>query len=80
LIDPYFPMPGGDQCPHALRTPLPVPSVPHGFDMSYPAIQKVLCEITVVHQFALLCMTGAIPDEMSPMDFRRRLEKQLLAP
>jgi IS5 family transposase len=52
----------------------------NSFELSDQRMEEALYEITPMRHFARLRMTGAIPDEMTILNFRRLLEVRNLAP
>ena len=76
LIEPHYPKVGLD---YSLSTMLRIYFMQQWYNLSDPAAEDALYEITSMRRFAKLSLErGRIPDETTILRFRRRLEKNNL--
>ncbi len=80
LIEPVYPKAGNGRRPYALETMLRVHLMQLWFNLSDPAMEESLYDITPMRQFAGLSLThGGLPDETTILNFRHLLERNKLA-
>ena len=77
-IEPFYPKPGNGRRPYPLATMLRIHFMQNWYNMSDPAMEDALYEITSMRLFADLSLEGAIPDHTTIMNFRHLLEKHKL--
>ncbi len=80
LIEPVYPKAGNGRRPYALEAMLRVHLMQLWFNLSDPAMEESLYDITPMRQFAGLSLThGGLPDETTILNFRHLLERNKLA-
>lgn len=77
-IEPFYPKAGNGRRPYPLATMLRIHFMQNWYNMSDPAMEDALYEITSMRLFAGLSLEGAIPDHTTIMNFRHLLEKHKL--
>ena len=78
LIEPFYPKAGNGRRPYPLATMLRIHFMQNWYNMSDPAMEDALYEITSMRLFAGLSLEGAIPDHTTIMNFRHLLEQHKL--
>ncbi len=78
LIEPFYPKAGHGRRPYPLATMLRIHFMQNWYNMSDPAMEDALYEITSMRLFAGLSLEGAIPDHTTIMNFRHLLEQHKL--
>ena len=76
IIEPHYPKAGNGRKPYPLSTMLRVHFLQQWYDLSDPAAEDALYEVTPMRQFAKLSLDAAIPDESTIMNFRHLLERK----
>ncbi|WP_299204088.1 IS5 family transposase [uncultured Amphritea sp.] len=79
VIEPYYPKAGNGRRPYPLETMLRIHCMQHWYNLSDPAMEDALTEITSMRMFAGLSSTSSIPDHTTIMNFRHLLERHSLA-
>jgi len=79
VIEPFYPKAGKGKRPYPLSTMFRINCMQHCYNMSDPAIEDALYEITSMRLFAGLSLDSAIPDHTTIMNFRHLLEKHKLS-
>ena len=79
LIEPHYPKAGNGRRPYPLATMLRIHCMQQWYNMSAPAMEDALYEITSMRLFAGLSLEGPIPDHTTIMNFRHLLEHRNLA-
>ncbi len=79
LIEPHYPKAGNGRRPYPLATMLRIHCMQQWYNMSDPAMEDALYEITSMRLFSGLSLEGPIPDHTTIMNFRHLLERHGLA-
>lgn len=80
LIEPVYPKAGNGRRPYALETMLRIHFMQLWFNLSDPAMEESLYDITPMRQFAGLSLAhDSLPDETTILKFRHLLERHDLA-
>lgn len=79
VIEPFYPKAGKGRRPYPLSTMLRIHCMQHWYNMSDPAMEDALYEVTSMRLFAGLSLDSAIPDHTTIMNFRHLLEKHKLS-
>jgi transposase, IS5 family len=79
VIEPFYPKPGNGRRPYPLSTMFRIHCMQHWYNMSDPAMEDALYEITSMRLFADLSLDNPIPDHTTIMNFRHLLEKHKLS-
>ena len=79
VIEPFYPKAGKGRRPYPLSTMFRIHCMQHWYNMSDPAMEDALYEITSMRLFAGLSLDSAIPDHTTIMNFRHLLEKHQLS-
>ena len=79
VIEPFYPKEGKGRRPYPLPTMFRIHCMQHWYNMSDPAMEDALYEITSMRLFAGLSLDRAIPDHTTIMNFRHLLEKHKLS-
>ena len=79
VIEPFYPKPGNGRRPYPLSTMFRIHGMQHWYNMSDPAMEDALYEITSMRLFADLSLDNPIPDHTTIMNFRHLLEKHKLS-
>jgi IS5 family transposase len=79
IIEPFYPKPGSGRRPYLLSTMFRIHYMQHWYNMSDPAMEDALYEITSMRLFAGLSLDSAIPGHTTIMNFRHLLEKHKLS-
>jgi len=79
LIEPHYPKAGNGRRPYQLATMLHIHCMQQWYNMSDPAMEDALYEITSMRLFTGLSLEGPIPDHTTIMNFRHLLERHNLA-
>ncbi|WP_236037353.1 IS5 family transposase [Marinomonas vulgaris] len=79
VIEPFYPKAGKGRRPYPLSTMFRIHCMQHWYNMSDPAMEDALYEITSMRLFAGLSLDNAIPDHTTIMNFRHLLEKHKLS-
>ncbi len=79
VIEPFYPKAGKGRRPYPLSTLFRIHCMQHWYNMSDPAMEDVLYEITSMRLFADLSLDKPIPDHTTIMNFRHLLEKHKLS-
>ncbi len=79
VIEPFYPKAGKGRRPYPLSTMFRIHCMLHWYNMSDPAMEEALYEITSMRLFAGLSLEIAIPDHTTIMNFRHLLEKHKLS-
>ena len=74
-IEPFYPKAGKGRRPYPLATMLRIHFMQNWYNMSDPAMEDALYEITSMRLFADLSLEGSIPDHTTIMNFRHLLER-----
>lgn len=76
IIEPHYPKAGNGRRPYPLSIMLRVHFLQQWYDLSDPATEDALYEVTPMRQFAGLSLDAPIPDESTIMNFRHLLERK----
>jgi len=76
ILEPHYPKAGNGRRPYPLNTMLRVHFLQQWYDLSDPAAEDALYEVTPMRQFAKLSLDAPIPDESTIMNFRHLLERK----
>jgi IS5 family transposase len=79
VIEPVYPKEGKGRRPYPLSTMFRIYCMQHWYNMSDPAMEDALYEITSMCLFADLSLDKPIPDHTTIMNFRHLLEKHKLS-
>lgn len=79
VIEPHYPKAGNGRRPYPLATMLRIHCMQQWYNMSDPAMEDALYEITSMRRFAGLSLDRPIPDHTTIMNFRHLLERHDLA-
>jgi IS5 family transposase len=79
VIEPFYPKPGNGRRPYPLSTMFRIHCMQHWYNMSDPAMEDALYEITSMRIFAGWSLDSAISDHTTIMNFRHLLEKHKLS-
>jgi IS5 family transposase len=75
LVEPFYPKAGKGRRSYPLSTMFRIHYMQHWYNMSDPAMEDALYEISSMRLFAGLSLDAAIPDHTTIMNFRHLLEK-----
>lgn len=78
-IEPFYPKAGNGRRPYPLSVMLRIHCLQQWYNLSDPAMEDALYEITSMRMFAGLSLDGVIPDRTTIMNFRHLLEQHKLA-
>ena len=79
VIEPFYPKVGHGRRPYPLSTMFRIHCMQLWYNMSDPAMEDALYEITSMRLFADLSLDKPIPDHTTIMNFRHLLEKHKLS-
>ena len=74
VIEPFYPKAGNGRRPYPLLTMFRIHCMQHWYNMSDPAMEDALYEITSMRLFAGLSLDSPIPDHTTIMNFRHLLK------
>ncbi|MFT6654641.1 MAG: IS5 family transposase [Marinomonas primoryensis] len=70
VIKPFYPKPGNGRRPYPLSTMFRIRCMQHWYNMSDPAMEDALYEVTSMRLFAGLSLDDSIPNNTIIMNFR----------
>ena len=79
VIEPHYPKAGNGRRPYPLPVMLRIHCLQQWYNLSDPAMEDALYEISSMRLFAGLSLDNPIPDETTVMNFRHLLEKHHLS-